>query len=64
MLTDAFRMACMVEDVYAYQFNGTRFDIGDHAGYVKATIAYALKDENIKDEIYEYIKGKVENASN
>ena len=53
MLTDAFRMACMVEDVYAYQFNGTRFDIGDHAGYVKATIAYALKDENIKDEIYE-----------
>ena len=64
MLTDAFQMACMVEDVYAYKFNGTRFDIGDHAGYVKATIAYALKDENIKDEIYEYIKRKVENVNN
>lgn len=57
MLTDAFIKACKKEDVIAYEFNGTRFDIGSHAGYVKAMIAFALEDTEINTEIYEYIKG-------
>lgn len=57
MLTDAFIKACQIEDVIAYEFKGTRFDIGDHAGYVKATIAFALEDKTINKEIYEYIRG-------
>ncbi len=57
MLTDAFIKACKMESVFAYEFNGERFDIGDHAGYVMATIAYALNDDEIKNKIYEYIKG-------
>lgn len=64
MLTDAFQMACQEENVYAYQFKGTRYDVGDHAGYVEATIAYALRDNDIKDEIYKYMKKELENDCN
>lgn len=54
-LTDAFNNASKDEDIYVFEFDGKRFDIGDHAGYVKATISYALKDEKIREEIQEYI---------
>lgn len=55
-LTDAFIDAAKEEEVYAVDFNGDRFDVGDHAGYVKANIAFSLKDDKIKNIIYDYIK--------
>ena len=55
-LTDAFIDALQEEHVYAIDFNGTRFDVGDHAGYVKASIAFALKEEKIKDDIEKFIR--------
>lgn len=58
-LTDAFIAASKEEVVLARPFLGTRFDIGDRAGYVKATIAFALEDERIKEDIYTFIEGKI-----
>lgn len=55
-LTDAFIDALQEEHVYAIDFNGTRFDVGDHAGYVKASIAFALREEKIKDDIEKFIR--------
>jgi len=55
-LTDAFIMACRSDAIYAYSFKGTRYDVGDHAGYVKANIACSLQDEKIKNDILSFIK--------
>ncbi|WP_396888683.1 UTP--glucose-1-phosphate uridylyltransferase [Mycoplasma sp. HS2188] len=46
------------QKIYAYEFDGVRYDLGSVEGFVKATIDYALADEKIKDSILEYIKSK------
>ena len=45
------------ESVYAYEFEGTRYDCGSKLGYMQASIQYALKDSSIKEELFKYIKG-------
>jgi UTP--glucose-1-phosphate uridylyltransferase len=42
-LTDAIAKLLQAEEVYAYQFQGKRYDCGTKLGYLEATIAYALK---------------------
>ena len=44
------------EKVYAYNFIGTRYDIGNKFGYVKATIDFALRRDDLKDKVKEYLK--------
>ncbi|MCZ6805003.1 MAG: UTP--glucose-1-phosphate uridylyltransferase GalU [Proteobacteria bacterium] len=56
-LTDAISMLLDKESVYAYEFEGTRYDCGSKLGYLQASIQYALKDHDIKEELFEYIKG-------
>ncbi|WP_054949157.1 UTP--glucose-1-phosphate uridylyltransferase GalU [Numidum massiliense] len=50
-LTDAIQSLCDVQDVYAYDFDGTRYDVGEKLGYVLTTIHFALKNEEIKDRV-------------
>lgn len=44
------------QDVLAYQYDGTRYDVGDVWGYVKANLYYGLQHEETADELKEYIK--------
>ncbi|EDP46752.1 UTP--glucose-1-phosphate uridylyltransferase GalU [Rickettsiella grylli] len=55
-LTDA--IACQLKDerVYAWEFEGTRYDCGNKLGYLKATFAHALKHPEIKDLFTNYLK--------
>ncbi|GEP84903.1 UTP-glucose-1-phosphate uridyltransferase [Staphylococcus piscifermentans] len=55
-LTDAIERLNQDDKVYAYDFEGHRYDVGEKIGFVKTTIAYALKDAEMKDEIESYIK--------
>jgi UDP-glucose 6-dehydrogenase len=57
-LTDAIRMLIKEEkkDVYAYKFRGKRYDAGDKLGYMKAIIDFALKKEDLKEEIKRYLR--------
>ena len=55
-LTDAIRRMLVEETVYAYDFEGERYDIGDKFGYVKAIIDFALKNPELKDKTKDYIK--------
>lgn len=55
-LTDAIERLNQDDQVYAYDFEGHRYDVGEKTGFVKTTIAYALKDDEMKDEIEAYIK--------
>ncbi len=54
-LTDAIRELLKSKPVYAFEYEGMRLDAGEVEGYVKAMIHLALKRDDIKDEIKEYI---------
>lgn len=58
-LTDAIKRLIDDEDVYAYNFIGTRYDVGSKSGFVKATIDFALDREDLREEILNYIKQKI-----
>ena len=55
-LTDAIERMNAESQVYAYDFEGDRYDVGEKLGFVKTTIEYALKDEDMKDDLKAFIK--------
>jgi UTP--glucose-1-phosphate uridylyltransferase len=55
-LTDAIKNLMISQSVYAYDFEGVRYDVGDKFGFIKATIEYALEREELKDKLHEYLK--------
>ena len=55
-LTDAIASQIKQEKVYAYEFEGKRFDCGNKFGFMKATIEYGLNHDEIAPELKEYIK--------
>ena len=55
-LTDAIADQIKQEKVYAYEFEGKRFDCGSKIGFLKATIEYALHHDEISGELKEYLK--------
>lgn len=60
-LTDAIEKLNQKDDVYAYDFEGTRYDVGEKFGFVKTTIEYAMKSD-MKNELLTYLEELVENA--
>lgn len=58
-LTDALKELSKREDMYAYIFDGKRYDVGDKLGFLKATVEFALKREEFKDEFKDYLKDLV-----
>ena len=55
-LTDALRVLAQQEAVYAYDFEGMRYDLGNKLGFLKATIDFALRREELHDPVAGYIK--------
>ncbi len=55
-ITDAIRNLAYKEKIYAYKFEGVRFDVGEKLGYLKANIAFALKRKEIGLQLKEYLK--------
>ena len=43
-------------EVKAYKYNDKYFNLGEKTGYIKASIHYALKDENNKNDLMKYLK--------
>lgn len=54
-LTDAICQLAAIQKVYAYNFSGRRYDIGDKQGYLEATVEYALKRPELRDKFLEYL---------
>ncbi len=54
-LTDGIASLLQEERVLAYEFSGTRFDCGTKLGYLKATIALALKHPEVREEFTDYL---------
>jgi UTP--glucose-1-phosphate uridylyltransferase len=56
-LTDALKHLLRNRPIYAYRFEGTRYDAGDKLGFLKATVEYALRRHDLGGEFREYLKG-------
>ncbi|XQY91548.1 UTP--glucose-1-phosphate uridylyltransferase GalU [Metabacillus sp. HB246100] len=54
-LTDALVFLNEIQPVYAYQFSGIRYDVGDKLGFIKATIDFALQRDDLRSEVKAYI---------
>ncbi|NFE95404.1 UTP--glucose-1-phosphate uridylyltransferase GalU [Clostridium botulinum] len=59
-LTDALLQLVEQEAMYAYNFEGKRYDVGDKLGFLQATVEYALRKSNLNEEFTEYLKGVAE----
>lgn len=57
-LTDAIARLLQEEQVIAYQFEGTRYDCGSKLGYLMATVEYALKHKELKDDFRDYLNSR------
>jgi len=44
------------EKIYGYQFEGKRHDAGDKLGFLKATVEYALKRDDLGADFAEYLR--------
>lgn len=54
-LTDALKTLMNSEAMYAYNFKGRRYDVGDKLGFLEANIEYALKREELKAGFEDYL---------
>ncbi|MFC1897546.1 UTP--glucose-1-phosphate uridylyltransferase GalU [Chloroflexota bacterium] len=55
-LTDALQLLLKQQAIYAYEFEGVRYDAGTPLGWLKATLAFALKQSDIGQELKEYLQ--------
>ncbi|UCC90956.1 MAG: UTP--glucose-1-phosphate uridylyltransferase GalU [Dehalococcoidia bacterium] len=55
-LTDALQLLLQQQTIYAYEFDGVRYDAGTPLGWLEATIAFALKQPDIGRELREYLR--------
>lgn len=55
-LTDALRVLAHREPVYAYDFEGIRYDVGDKLGFLKATVEYALRRPDLGNSFKNYLQ--------
>ncbi|WP_047983971.1 UTP--glucose-1-phosphate uridylyltransferase GalU [Ornithinibacillus californiensis] len=59
-LTDAIAELNKHEAIYAYDFEGERYDVGEKMGFIKTTIEFALKREELRKELLDYLANIVE----
>jgi UTP--glucose-1-phosphate uridylyltransferase len=59
-LTDAIQKLNQIQRVFAYDFEGKRYDVGEKIGFVKTTIEFALQDEILKREMIEFLEDILE----
>ena len=59
-LTDALKILAQREEVYAYDFEGKRYDLGDKLGFLQATVEFALRRSDLGAPFRAYLKEFVE----
>jgi UTP--glucose-1-phosphate uridylyltransferase len=55
-LTDALKVLAKKQSMYAYDFVGRRYDVGDKLGYLEATVEYALRRDDLRDRFKDYLR--------
>ena len=62
-LTDAIQQLNQIQRVFAYRFEGKRYDVGEKLGFIQSQIEMALKDETISRDLLKVMKKIVEKAN-
>lgn len=60
-LTDAIQKLNHIQRVFAYEFEGRRYDVGEKLGFVKTTVEFALQNEEMKDELIDFLDALLKN---
>ncbi|RXT03681.1 UTP--glucose-1-phosphate uridylyltransferase GalU [Ammoniphilus sp. CFH 90114] len=61
-LTDAIAELNKIEAVYAYDFDGTRYDVGEKLGFIKTQVEFALGRADLREELMRYLSEVVEKS--
>jgi len=61
-LTDALNQLSRTEAVYAYEFSGRRYDVGDKLGFLEATVEYALRRDELREPFLNYLNSIVKGS--
>ena len=59
-LTDALKVLAQREAMYAYTFEGKRYDVGDKQGFLQATVEFALRREDLREDFLNYLIKTIE----
>lgn len=59
-LTDAIESLNRIQRVYAYKFEGRRYDVGEQFGFIETTIDFALEREDLSEKVKQLIINKAE----
>lgn len=59
-LTDAIEQLNAVQHVYGYAFEGKRYDVGEKRGFVETTLDFALARPELRDDLLNFMKQKLE----
>jgi len=59
-LTDAIAELNHLEAVYAYEFEGTRYDVGEKLGFIKTITEFALQRDDLRDDLLNYLTSIIE----
>ena len=57
-LTDALQTLIENEAMYAYNFDGKRYDVGDKLGFLQATVEFALKRDDLREPFMNYLTNR------
>lgn len=60
-LTDGLKELGRRQQIYAYNFQGRRYDVGDKEGFLEATVEYALRRPELKEKFLKYLKTTLTN---
>lgn len=59
-LTDAIQKLNELQEVYAYDFEGTRYDVGEKLGFIQTSIEFALQRDELRGDLLEYLEKVLE----
>lgn len=62
-LTDAIQKLNSIQRVFAYDFEGKRYDVGEKIGFVKTTIEFALQNQELRQEVLEFLHDIIQKES-
>ncbi|PLR78266.1 UTP--glucose-1-phosphate uridylyltransferase [Bacillus sp. V3-13] len=58
-LTDAIQKLNQIQRVFAYEFEGERFDVGEKLGFIETTIEFALQDSQLRENLLEFMAKQI-----
>jgi UTP--glucose-1-phosphate uridylyltransferase len=63
-LTDAIQKLNQIQRVFAYEFEGKRYDVGEKLGFIETTIEFALEKKELREDLLKFMANKIETLNN